>query len=515
MKPRVLSSLAAVVVAAGAVALAAGMVHAAGAPALADEDGSPVSIGTYRVLHSQVLGEDRTLLVNLPKGYDESGLHYPVLYVLYGGQVRGYFAEAVHIADRLHEASLVPQLIIVGVKNVDRYRDTLPVDRSGQKGGAERFLKFFTDELIPFVDGSYRTKDFRILVGPQAGASFSLYAIMERPGLFQVNLVTNPFLSPWVRDYLIERSAEFFGEASPAQGLLFVTCESGFDSEATMEYLNRLSALVDGAAPPEFTMLLNPLDESEIDGSLPSPGVRDGLKTFFKAYRLPDDADIEGLEDIKAYYLDVSGAYGYEVDIPEVALIRSGDRLQRAGRVEEARLIYEYVVEEYPHNLDSYHRLAELHRATGGYEQAIHYYEEFLARRNEPFLAERLARLRRYVDESAAYAVEKAILESGAGAGVETFREIRSDPASTLYFDEREFNALGYSLAGRGMHDEALEVFKMNVDLYPESANAYDSLGEAYLNAGDEDAAVENYRMSLKLNPENANARKVLEELGR
>ncbi len=108
------------------------------------------------------MNEDRILLINLPNGYHETTNSYPVLYILYGGQVEGYFAEAVHIVARLNEASRIPDMIIIGVKNVDRYRDCLPINRNGEPGGADNFLKFFTEELIPFVDQSYRTKDFRM-----------------------------------------------------------------------------------------------------------------------------------------------------------------------------------------------------------------------------------------------------------------------------------------------------------------------------------------------------------------
>jgi len=179
-------------------------------PTLAQEDGDPVSIGTYRILQSKVLNEDRTLLVNLPQGYDETTNSYPVLYILYGGQPQGYFAEAVHIVDRLNEASRIPDMIIIGVKNTDRYRDCLPINRNGEPGGADNFLKFFTEELIPFVDQSYRTKDFRILLGPQAGAAFSVYALIENPELFRVNIVMNPFWIRSNREYMLTKANKFF-----------------------------------------------------------------------------------------------------------------------------------------------------------------------------------------------------------------------------------------------------------------------------------------------------------------
>jgi predicted alpha/beta superfamily hydrolase len=493
--------------------VAISIVFAVNTHSSAQEDGSPVSIGTYRTLHSQVLNEDRTLLVNLPRGYDETTIHYPVLYILYGGQVQGYFAEAVHIVDRLHEAGLIPQLILVGVKNVDRYRDNLPVNRGGERGGAENFLRFFVDELIPFVDESYRTKDFRILLGPQAGASFGLYTLMEQPGLFRVNITTNPFWNLSVREYLLERAKDFFSREGSMKSFLFITCNTSDDNEATMEYLHRLEAVVEKGKRSGFTMVLNPVGAREPEDLIPSPGLREGLETYFRKYNLPKDIEIDGIESLKAYYQALSEAYGYEVDIPEFTLIRQGEILEGSQKFEEANMIYEYVVNQYPHNLNSYNRLAELHRRLGNYDQAIMYYEQFLERRREPFIERRLSSIRRYVSESAAYAVEGAIRDLGIEAGLTEYEEIRSDDRRQLYIDENEFNALGYSFIAKGMIDAAVEVFKMNVELNPQSANVYDSLGEAYMLNDNGALAIENYRKSLELNPDNANARERLDKL--
>lgn len=479
----------------------------------AQEDGSPVSIGTYRTLHSRVLNEDRTLLVNLPEGYDETTINYPVLYVLYGGQVRGYFAESVHIVDRLHGAGLIPPLIVVGVRNVDRYRDNLPVNREGEKGGAENFLKFFTDELVPFIDESYRTKDLRILLGPQAGASFSLYALMEQPGFFRVNIVTNPFWNRSSREYLLTRAGDFSSNEGSSQSFIFITCKTGDDDQETMKHLNRLTAIFEEGKKTGLTLILHSRDKEEADGIIPSPGLREGLEAYFKDYRFPEDKDVAGLEDLKRYYHNLSQEYGYEIDIPEITLIRQGDRLQQRGKDEEAKVFYEYVTEHYPQNLDGYHRLAELHRRMGDYGRSIENYERFLERRQEPFIEQRLISLRRYVNESAAHVIEQSINDSGVDAGVAKYQEIRSDDQNQLYFSENEFNSLGYSLIARGMIGAAIEVFKMNVEMYPQSANAYDSLGEAYMLGEDIGAAMENYRKSLELDPDNANAREMLEKL--
>ncbi|MBC8184744.1 tetratricopeptide repeat protein [candidate division KSB1 bacterium] len=70
-----------------------------------------------------------------------------------------------------------------------------------------------------------------------------------------------------------------------------------------------------------------------------------------------------------------------------------------------------------------------------------------------------------------------------------------------------------YYLIGAGKINEAIEIFKLNVIEFPESANVYDSLGEAFMKNGDNKLAIKNYEESLKLNPNNENAIKMLKEL--
>jgi tetratricopeptide (TPR) repeat protein len=86
------------------------------------------------------------------------------------------------------------------------------------------------------------------------------------------------------------------------------------------------------------------------------------------------------------------------------------------------------------------------------------------------------------------------------------YRRLRqSRPGSD--FNPGQLNQAGYqSLRGDRRADEAIKIFKLNVEMFPKDSNAYDSLGEAYMEAGQKDLAVANYRRSLELDPKNDNA---------
>ena len=100
-------------------------------------------------------------------------------------------------------------------------------------------------------------------------------------------------------------------------------------------------------------------------------------------------------------------------------------------------------------------------------------------------------------------------IANGYAAAVEMYeknKEIGSISENTV-------NMRGYLLLGEGKVTEAISVLRLNVYLYPESANVYDSLGEAYMTAGNTALAIENYEKSLELDPKNENAREKLTEL--
>jgi CubicO group peptidase (beta-lactamase class C family) len=104
----------------------------------------------------------------------------------------------------------------------------------------------------------------------------------------------------------------------------------------------------------------------------------------------------------------------------------------------------------------------------------------------------------------------RVALANGAAAALEEF----SKPLATGAISEGTVNAAAYSLLGNKKIEDAILLFRKNVELNPGSWNAYDSLAEAYLNDGNKGLAVENYRKSVELNPKNKNGLTALKKLG-
>jgi CubicO group peptidase (beta-lactamase class C family) len=97
---------------------------------------------------------------------------------------------------------------------------------------------------------------------------------------------------------------------------------------------------------------------------------------------------------------------------------------------------------------------------------------------------------------------------------VAAYRKTKKERPDSPAVEEGRLNQIGYTLLRANKIKEAIAVFKLNVELYPQSANVYDSLGEAYAANGEKELAIANYRKSLELDGRNEGAKAMLKKLG-
>ena len=107
----------------------------------------------------------------------------------------------------------------------------------------------------------------------------------------------------------------------------------------------------------------------------------------------------------------------------------------------------------------------------------------------------------------------KTALEKGGAAAVVEYRKLKTDQAAIYDFSEGELNALGYQLLAAKRPLDALEIFKLNVEMFPKSSNPYDSLGEVYLAGDQKELALANYKKALEFDPTNSNAAQIINRL--
>lgn len=104
-------------------------------------------------------------------------------------------------------------------------------------------------------------------------------------------------------------------------------------------------------------------------------------------------------------------------------------------------------------------------------------------------------------------------VRQGGDAAVRQYRELERNDSTRYRFDEELLNDLGYDLLGARRLKDAVAVFALGVEVFPQSANAHDSLGEGYAALGDTAAAIASYERALQLDPELPSAARMLQQL--
>lgn len=172
-----------------------------------DRQKKPITIGTVETIHSNLLDEDRKILVHVPDENPPDSVKYPVLYLMDGDAHFKSVVGLMHQMSSVNGNSVCPKMIIVGIPNTQRMRDLTPTraemkdanDESTPKsGGGEAFTNFIATELIPFIEKNYPATNQRTLVGHSLGGLMVINTLFNHTELFDKYVAIDPSL--WWND---------------------------------------------------------------------------------------------------------------------------------------------------------------------------------------------------------------------------------------------------------------------------------------------------------------------------
>lgn len=217
------------------------------------------NIRLHRAFHSRYLGNDRDLIVYLPPGYNRARTkRYPVLYMQDGQNlmdgatsfIPGKDWRVDETAQRLIRAKLIEPLIIVGIYNagVERVNEYTPTrDNAREMGGhADLYGRLLIEEIKPFIDRSYRTRQDAAdtgLAGSSLGGLVTLYLGLKHSHVFGKLAVLSP--SAWWDNRLLVRHVQSLPAKPNTRIWLDVGTEEGRNGDALREVALLRDALIE------------------------------------------------------------------------------------------------------------------------------------------------------------------------------------------------------------------------------------------------------------------------------
>lgn len=276
------------------------------------------------VLWSETLRQQRAVIVSLPKSYASSTQTYPVIYLLDGEAHHAHVATMVQF---MTDNDMMPEVIIVAVTNrvAERDRNLTPLstvaEENKEGGGADQFLSFLRDELQPWVDRTYRTEPFRILIGHSFGGIFALHALTTRPEAFEAYLALDPSL--WYSGGAMVDQVSAAMRKLPAGRSRYLHLSGRVGNQE----LDMFEARLAKKPPAHLVLRSRPAQAGETHNSLVHLSIYDGLKQLFDGWDFQPAMDLavkEGRDPfvaVQAHYAALREKYSIRVQMSEKAYL--------------------------------------------------------------------------------------------------------------------------------------------------------------------------------------------------
>jgi predicted alpha/beta superfamily hydrolase len=329
---------------------------------------SNINIGEIVEVNSEILQESRNIFIYTPEGYEESNLKYPTLYVTDGAE---NYLISTAIVNFLSRIQRIPPMIIVGIPNMDRNRDLSPlfIEGTSDQGEGDNFLNFLKDELIPYLDNTYRTNNYRILFGHSLGGVFANYTLITKPELFNAYITASPYLM-YNDGFILKEAESKIDNLLKSRNQLYIALGN---EPAYHESLNNYTALLKDKAK---TLKWNyQIFNKEDHNSIPVITLLEGLKYVYSDFQLNMETAMQGINAILNHNALLESKYDYKTDIPENTLNIIGYRLMQNGHNDKAIEVFKYNVKLYPNSANVYDSLAEALENSGKTKEAAKNYK--------------------------------------------------------------------------------------------------------------------------------------------
>ena len=208
------------------------------------------------IFHSDILGRNLLLQIQLPPHYENGSDSYTVLYCLDGKQFRQVLGE---VARGLQIEGRIPQLIIVGI-DAEIYSHTewwesrsfllTPTQANTFEsvpqeltGGGGLFLRSLREEVIPFVENQFRAEaDNRVMLGYSLGGLFGFHVLFHETDLFQKYLLISPTLS-WDDRLVFKYEQEYARSHEDMRAIVYASAGSEENYAGEFKYVDQFRAL--------------------------------------------------------------------------------------------------------------------------------------------------------------------------------------------------------------------------------------------------------------------------------
>ncbi|AXT52216.1 esterase [Aquimarina sp. BL5] len=340
---------------------------------------SSISYGQvkYETFRSIKLDQNRDLKIQLPRNYEKNeDKTYPVIIVLDGDHL---FEPVAGNVDYFSYWEDMPESIVVGVLQRKTREDDCRYDLASYlpEGKGAEFFEFIGQELLPYIEETYRTAQLKMIVGHDYTSNFINYFLFKENPIFQAYINLSPELAPPME----ERIFNVLNGANSDVWYYLATATN--DADKIKKNLISVNEKLSTIENPEVNYFFDNFDESS-HYTLVGRGIPKALETIFEMYRPISKKtykeDILTLEtSLYDYLVDIYDTteklYGINRQIRVNDFIAISTAIEKKELWEELEPLGKLAIKEHPETMLGYYYLGLGYEQLGEPKKAMRAYE--------------------------------------------------------------------------------------------------------------------------------------------
>jgi len=249
---------------------------------------------------SQKLKQDREFTVSLPESYAKNKTKkYPILVLLDGDYLLNPFQGALNYGAYWDD---LPEVIIVGIsqnKNDERYSDcTFNPETGLPDGEGENFFEFIGQELLPYIEKTYRIAPFKIITGHDITAGFLNFYLYKDQPIFNAYISLSPEFPTRMEEIIPQRLLAL------NQPIFYYQAMADGDLKTTKEKITQLDSALAAIKKPNLNYLFDNFNGAS-HYSLVLNAIPNALYQFFGVYQPISVSDFnEKIAILSSGYVD-------------------------------------------------------------------------------------------------------------------------------------------------------------------------------------------------------------------
>lgn len=332
---------------------------------------------------SEELQDIRTIQIQLPNGYARDTItNYPLTIVLDSEYLFDLYVGNSKLFSHTDNA---PKQIVVGIEMADSRLKDASIDETRNSeltAYSKSFIKFIKNELLPYLEGNYKTSPFLTIVGNGISANLITHFLKDETPLFNAYVCLNPTFSPDISIQMESYNLEKFSTIDNTYYFYFN--DGKFISDENQKRIGLLNTYLNSLSIKNFNVKYDFIEGSPSNVSAIGEGIPRAFDKIFEIYsginkeefetKIKNLSPLDAIAYLENKYIEIDYLFGSNLGIREIDIIaiesiiiekENGDYLKNYG---------EMILNLYPFSPLGHYYLGRYYEAGENYSKALEQY---------------------------------------------------------------------------------------------------------------------------------------------